>query len=364
MNILLLSPLSPKGGISSWTHNILSYISENKINYLSHIDTSMKFRRITNKNILIRILSGVLNSSRLFIKLIITCIEKHPDTVHITSSASYALFKDFVYLLILKCFSINCVFHYRFGRIPELQKKNNWEWRLLLLLITHSYKSIVIDLASYKTLMKNNNIAYKVTMIPNPCAQDVKKLALSKNTKRNEKAYIFVGHIIPAKGVYELVQAFSEISLNTDLILIGPYEEKTKRDLITISKNRSSRNWLQIIGSKDKKDVLNAMLNAKALILPSYSEGFPNVILEAMACGCPIIATNVGAIPEMINIAIPDESAGICIQPRSVEEIKESIMKIDNDKDKRTRFSLNGKRKVLNNYTMDHIFSMYQTVWK
>lgn len=62
------------------------------------------------------------------------------------------------------------------------------------------------------------------------------------------------------------------------------------------------------------------MLKCTVFVLPTYTEGFPNVVLESMACGCPIVATSVGAIPEML-----DGGAGIVIEPRNVEQLRDAV---------------------------------------
>ena len=58
------------------------------------------------------------------------------------------------------------------------------------------------------------------------------------------------------------------------------------------------------------------------LVLPSHTEGLPNILLEAMACGTPVLATHVGAIPDLVE----DESTGFVIKNNSPEEIAEGVM--------------------------------------
>lgn len=364
MKVLLLSPLSPTGGIASWTHNILEYINKNDIPYLVHMNTAVKFKKQTNQNLIVRLCSGCLDTSLLILKFLFTCFKHRPTVVHITSSASLALFKDIILLFILKFLSIKCIFHYRFGRIPELSEKKNWEWKLLSFIASKSYKIIVIDSSSYKTLTKEMKSSNNIVLIPNPCSQKVKTIAETNILSKEHGVYIFVGHVIKNKGVYELVQAFCEIPFNYKLIIVGPYERKVKEELLLIAEKKNKGEWISFIGNKEKKYIHNIMSIASALILPSYTEGFPNVVLEAMACGCPIIATDVGAISEMLNINSKDKSSGICIPPYSINDIKNAVLWLDANKENYIKFGLNGKQKVLENYTLEKIYPLYESLWK
>lgn len=364
MKIFLLSPSSPTGGIASWTQNILEYIEEKNIQYLVHIDTSVKFKTQTNKNQLIRIISGCIDTLLLMTKFVLMYFKHKPTKIHITSSASLSLFKDLIFIIIQKTFRVKCIFHFRFGRIPELSRKKNWEWKLLSFIILHSYKTIVIDTTSYKTLKKEKKFSNNIVLIPNPCSQKIKSIALIEILPKRQGEYIFVGHVVKNKGVFELVQAFCEIPYNYHLTIIGPYEKKIKDELFYIAQKKKNGNWLSIIGNKDKEFIYDEMSTVNALILPSYTEGFPNVILEAMACGCPIIATNVGAISEMLDTNTENESSGICISPYSINEIKKAVIKLGNCEKGCLIYGLKGKQKVLKNYTLEKIYPMYESLWK
>ena len=263
---------------------------------------------------------------------------------------------------IAKFFNVDVVFHYHFGRIPVLEKKKNWEWKLLLKNIRDSKHVIVIDPLS-KDALDRNGLSGKVSYIPNPCSTKLTKIAECEVLEKNIDSFIFVGHVIPTKGVYELVKAFTEIDKSLNLTIIGLVNNNIKEELKQISKQKENGKWLSIVGNKDLSFVYKQMKYATALVLPSYTEGFPNVVLEAMACGCPVIATNVGAIPDMLSIGSRDDSCGICVEPCSVEKLKEGLMNFISSAQKQKEFAENGKRRILTEYTMDNIFGQYKKVW-
>ena len=79
-----------------------------------------------------------------------------------------------------------------------------------------------------------------------------------------------------------------------------------------MSKTLNIADKVQILGSVEHNKLPALITHAKVLVLHSYNEGVPNVVLEAMACGTPVLATNVGGIPEVVD----EKTCGRLIQPR------------------------------------------------
>jgi glycosyltransferase involved in cell wall biosynthesis len=132
----------------------------------------------------------------------------------------------------------------------------------------------------------------------------------------------YIGALAEIKGIENFIQAIPEILTeknNFKFILIGdgPLMDKIKefRDANHLQENIILTGW---INHNDLPRYLNEF---KLLILPSYTEGLPNVILEAMACGTPVITTNVGAIPDIIQ----DEHTGFIMDDNSEETIRINI---------------------------------------
>lgn len=359
--LLLVSPLSPLGGITSWSHNVLNYIEVSDISFVKHLDSSIRFKKITNRSEVKRLYSGILDSFRFLIMLIIACRRYSPKSVCITTSASYSLFKDLLSLFIVRTYRAKCIFHYHFGRIPSMRERNGWEWKLLKIIILRSYRSIVIDMPSYRVLCEEG-LKDKVVYIANPCSPFIETVAQEAVVSSKSNDFIFVGHVVPTKGVFELVEAFASVRYDVHLTLVGPYENDIKKSLL-ISARKKEGDWLSFTGGVSSFEVFSKMKDARVLILPSYSEGFPNVVLEAMACGCPVIATNVGAIPDMLGVEESD-AAGACLStPCKVEELRHYIENVITDSELLVQYGNNGKKRVLEHFTMDKIFPLYAEAW-
>lgn len=360
-NVLLLSPLPlPVGGIASWSLNLLQYAADSHQDNIVHLNTAVKYRSITQKHKGICIASGIIDSCRIIALTIGYCLKYMPKVVHVTTSASFGLFNNMIIGLICRIFRINYIVHFHFGRIPKLAIQQNWEWKTLVRVIRMSTVSIVIDSPSFVTLKAKK--LDNVILVPNPCSTELEQLAHQKIKEYVPNEFIFVGHIIPAKGIFELIQAIIAIGQNINLTMVGPVEADIKKQLIELASKKDYGSWLRLVGVKSKTEILDMMQRSHVLLLPSYTESFPNVILEAMACGCPVIATDVGAIPDMLDIQT-ENPAGVCLPTRDINGLKEAIELLLKDSLKRHQMAQNGKMKVLSNYTMSHIFSKYKNLW-
>lgn len=151
----------------------------------------------------------------------------------------------------------------------------------------------------------------KAQIIPN----FIEKVYVDEVSAREELRNIaFVGRVTEDKGVIELVNAAKGIE-GVNFYIIGPDENSILADC-------NEENIIKV-GPKPHDEVLEILKDMDALILPSYSEGFPLVVLEAMACGLPIISTPVGSVPDMIG-----DEGGVLIKLKDSESIKEAVLKI------------------------------------
>ena len=365
LKVLLISPSPPPvGGIQSWTINLINHFKRQDQIELCYEDTAVKYRGVLELNIWNRITAGI-RVTKDVISAMKQLIRIHnPDVIHLTSSASLALLKDYLIIREAKKFNVPVIIHWHFGRIPDLAIRKNWEWYLISFIIRRISYSIVIDNYSYKSL---RDAGFKnVANIPNPVSEELVKIANNqKNVERQveEGKVVFVGHVYVNKGIYELVEACVNLPVVKQLKVIGPIMNEVQPELEKIASKREDGSWLLLTGAKSSEEVFAEIGSAELLVLPSYTEGFPIVILEAMAMGCPVVATNVGAISDMLNIN-SDLPAGICIPVKDIEALKVSIERLLSDKELCAKYGKNGLTRVLENFTADKLFKEYQEVWQ
>lgn len=164
-----------------------------------------------------------------------------------------------------------------------------------------------------------------------------------------------IANLYPAKGLEYLIEAV-KITNNSfnKFVIIGEGKERSKLEKL-IRKNNLDNVFL--VGAiPDAHKHLKAF---DAFILPSVKEGFPWTILEAMAAEVPVVATAVGAIPEIIK----DGESGILIEPRNPKLIAVSIERIINDNNLTEKLVRGGKRIVEEKFNIKKMIKEYENLF-
>lgn len=169
----------------------------------------------------------------------------------------------------------------------------------------------------------------------------------------------YVGHLDDLKGVFNFVRAFPEILRydNSIRFLIGgsgPLEEKIRQYCSLNELNE----YTNIIGWVPHNELISTLNDLSLLVLPSNSEGLPNIILEAMACGTPVLATNVGAIPDIIK----DGETGFIMENNSVECIQKNILRILASKDL-CKISTNAEEFIKTEFNYNETVNIFKNIF-
>ena len=364
IKVLLVSPYSKNrvGGIGTWTKSVLDFCIFDKETDIVFQNTAFELKRLIKDSVVKRLIIGGIDSVIILVKLFFNMLIYSPDVVHYTSSAGFGLLKDRIAVFIVKTiFKKKFVIHWHFGRIPDMYSRYNREYQRLRKVHEKSDASIVLDVRS-KEAMIADKLA-NVYIVPNAVTNNVLTFAKSLNIKkiqkqRSDKEVLYVGHILPTKGIFELVKACSQIN-DLHLTVVGPDMNEIIPKLKEIAKVRDNGNWITFTGELNREKVLAYYQTCSVFCLPSYSEGFPYVILESMSCGCPIIATKVGAIPEMLS-----GGCGLVINPKDINELKSGIIKLINDKTLSIDMGNRAYNKVLQDYSINTVYNAYKSIWR
>ncbi|WP_298787496.1 glycosyltransferase family 4 protein [uncultured Marinococcus sp.] len=189
-------------------------------------------------------------------------------------------------------------------------------------------------------------------------------LKLKKELKINDKeiVFIFIGRLVKEKGIVELLKAFDNVSKfnsNARLLVIGdlPASERDKETFKEIN-NLLNKPKIDYLGFR--KDTEQLLYLSEVFILPSYREGLPRSIIEAMAMLNAIIATNIRGCREEVQ----HEKNGLLIRAKSVADLEKAINKMIKNEHQRKLYQKESRKIALNNFNEEKVLSKQVALFK
>ena len=164
----------------------------------------------------------------------------------------------------------------------------------------------------------------KIEVVPNGI--DTERFNLNKRESceklgldHEQKIIIFIGRLEPVKGLKYLIEAISILKTDLNLVVVGDGSEKHSLKLLVNDLKLEDK--VIFTGKISNEKIPEYLTASDVFVLPSLSEGFPVVLLEAMAAGLPIVTTRKGGLPEIIE----DKVNGFLVNPGSPEELADKI---------------------------------------
>lgn len=308
----------PKGGVAQVMWNYSHYIFP-------------EFKCIINsgsKNKIINIFIGV----NALVRTIITLIkDRKIKIIHIHTASYNSFWRSSLFIKVAKLFNKKVVLHIHGGGFKEFfatsPKKISkaLEKCDVLIVLSEYWKRFFSDISKYPSIEIVNNI------IPYPSVDNRLK------TESQIVNFLFLGLISEQKGIFDLVSTIAEnkASLRNKMILSIGGLGKTTQLTEYIEEHKISdivkyKGW---VAGKEKIEMLNS---SDVFILPSYTEGIPISILEAMSYNLAIISTPVGGIPEIVKNRVN----GLLVNPGDKKMLYNAIMDIIKNPDDRIKMGI------------------------
>lgn len=226
----------------------------------------------------------------------------------------------------------------------ELYKKKSFMRNPIKKILVNADKVFVVSKA-----LKDEVLATGVKGIENKISLYWNSVDIDKFKETDEKEFkkslnlddkpivMFVGNLIKRKNVETLLEAKKYTTEDYTLIIVGdgPLSDSLKEKV----KNDGIRD---VIFTGSRNDVEKIIPSADILVLPSYSESFGLVLIEALACGVPVIGSNVGGIKEIIT-----EDVGLLINPKDELTIADGIDKLLSDKELYSKLKSNARNRAI-----------------
>jgi glycosyltransferase involved in cell wall biosynthesis len=168
-----------------------------------------------------------------------------------------------------------------------------------------------------------------------------------RKTRREEDEtfrLLFVGSLIPGKGTKVLIDALSRLLSSEKDLLLSVVGDGSERQLLQrIAKEKGIESHVEFAGAQPPERIAEWMERSDCLVHPSFSEGTPNVVLEAMAASLPVVATDLSGIREVVA----DGISGFLVKPGDPDGLAERVLQLVRDRGLGRRMGEKGREAIL-----------------
>jgi len=273
--------------------------------------------------------------------------------VYIHSSAYISFYRKSLFVLLSLLLGKKVVFHIHPSGFADFYKELSGLKRKYAGFILRKTDTLVVLTVRMKQIMESFFPEKKVHVLAN--AVDVRALTNPNGIQRKDDELLYLGWYIRAKGVYDLVDALGLLRETRRTIHLNFFGTKKVDELRDYIRTKGLDDLISVNDWIDDEEKLRALYSSSMLILPSHSEGMPNVILEAMATRTPIIATSVGGMRELLR----NEQNALIAGANNPFDLAEKIERMLEDKYLRNYLVQNAYREIEQTYDVSVIKTQF-----
>jgi glycosyltransferase involved in cell wall biosynthesis len=353
MRVIISGALPPPmGGVGAYFQTLLNSSLSNRVEML-FVQTSSQDRELssTGKFTFINIISAIQDIWR-FTK---ACIKFHPQLAHISTAVGLSFVKNSVLVIIARLLGCQVLLHPHCSIIAlyhHQSKLKQWYFRQIIKL-TNGVIVLSKEWLDLKNIIPGREVYYLPNAINLNQFREIAHGHISGQKPNQICKVLYLGYIGKSKGSFDIVDAAMKVrsqgmDMQFDLVggALSPAELEQLHEKI---KSSHMDGYVRINPLSFGKEKLRFLDEADIFIYPSYQEGLPMAVLEALACGIPIIATSVGGLPDLIQ----DGITGYLIPPGKPDIIASHLIKLANNPELRSAMGESGYQEVCDKYDIE-----------
>jgi glycosyltransferase involved in cell wall biosynthesis len=170
--------------------------------------------------------------------------------------------------------------------------------------------------------------------------------------KPNDKTVLYTGHLAYNKGLIDLVEAARHVlHIYPDVSFVLTGRGPIERELRGMIARMNMTNNFRFVGFVERSTLIELYQNATVYVFPSYYEGLPTSVLEAMACGTPVVASAIDGIPEVVI----DGKNGFTVPVKNPKAIANAIVRLLEDEELRERIGRTARQTILDRFSWNMV---------
>jgi glycosyltransferase involved in cell wall biosynthesis len=349
--VLVISYLPPTpGGIATWAEVLRRGASNGRYRFL--FESVGGARSGDGRPLSLK----VLVAAGLVVRLIRRLARSRPELVHLNSCMSpLGVWRDLFLAMIVRAWRVPLLVHYR-GSLPDVLDRLPTSSRIALRGLMN-FADINVGVTRESESLLRRSCGERAVYLPN--FVDDQHFPLSpaepsrEGRERRRVRAAYVGRLSTDKGTRELLEAARRIP-NVDFVLMGEISRTFRHAVEAAPAN------VIATGALPRAEVMASLRDADLFVFPSRREGFPNAVLEAMAAALPIVATRVGAIPEMVE----EGRGGYLVAPSDPKALAVAIERVLVDRTLLRQMGEHNRKDCLQRFGFDTVFARLIAIYE
>lgn len=353
-HIAYVSPLPPPvGGIATWTETIQNRGLGDGWR-ISIINSSLRSKNITDQRR--NLVTEAVRTLQILFSLIWILIFKRPNVVHVNCSLSErGVFRDALVAGLARVLRVSVVANLNGNFLPgsmvALSRRTEIAYRFLF---RRSQQIVALSDGSRLGVQHLGNFD-DITIVM-PCFIDFSNVPEKSPSSTSNFKIGYLGALLESKGLGTIYETALKLPEH-EFVLVGDIRTEAESD--GLIRQISDLPNVTLAGSMPHFPALEIIASCNALLFPSHSEGFPLAVVEAMAIGLPVVASPVGAIPEIIDT--PD--GGYLIQPNDIDGYVAALKELSADPNLASKIGAHSKDKARALYAYKDVIARWRDLY-
>lgn len=308
-----------------------------------HVEGALPTRLLTAATALFRFL-GLL-------------VQRKVGLVHCHAAMKGSFWRKSLFALIARVARIPVVFHLHGSEMKTFVHRQPKLVQQLIGWVLSKQSVVVVLSQSWADYVHSISPTAKVQVLPNYVP--LPELPTNRDFAGKDVRLLFLGLVGTRKGVYDLLPAFQKAigDFGAMQLTIGGNGEVDQAQIMANELNVMDR--VTFAGWVSGEDKLRLLQQADIYVLPSYNEGLPVSILEAMSWGVPVISTRVGGIPELID----DGEDGLLIEAGDQTALSAAILRLAGDAQSRAAMGAAARNKVATGFSKSVVLPQLEGIY-
>lgn len=349
MRVAMIGPdLTAKGGIASLARSFIESraMAGVELRYIASVGSGGRLRRA----------GQMLRGEGSFLADI---ARRRPDIVHIHVADGLSFYRKAVYAEQARALGCKVVLHNNYAHLSQLYGRSPAHAALVRSVYARADLVCAVSNKMADELRAWTDGRAHVQVLFNPVVVSAFPCALPR-PKHPRPTVLFMGYVGDRKGIFDLVACWPEVlrEVPTALLRVGGNGELDRLNAEVARGGLAAS--IDVMGWVSGEARLDAFASADVYCLPSYAEGQPVSVLEAMASGLPVVSTDVDGIPD----AIVEGETGFMVSPGERPALRDALVRLLRDPWLRDAFGAAGRARVVSTFDAEVVSAKLRGMWE